>query len=92
LSHAVKHYKLDLPLPPLGTPEPLLAFRRPTLIMAASDDITGPGRPLLARAAQLFPHATLQLPENHKHVPPTDQASRARLCARLTRFFLEEPV
>jgi 2-hydroxy-6-oxonona-2,4-dienedioate hydrolase len=90
MSHALKHYKLDLALPPLGTPETLVAFRRPTLIMAASDDITGPGRPLLARAAQLFPHATLELLENHKHVPPTDQASRARLCARVTRFFLEE--
>jgi 2-hydroxy-6-oxonona-2,4-dienedioate hydrolase len=90
LGHALKHYKLDLALPPLGTPEPLAAFRRPTLIMAASDDITGPGRPMLARAAQLFPHATLELLENHKHIPPTDPASRARLCARVTRFFLEE--
>lgn len=91
MSQALKHYKLDLALPPLGTPEALAAFRRPTLIMAASDDITGPGRALLARAAQLFPHATLELHEHHKHVPPTDPASRARLCARVARFFLDEP-
>jgi hypothetical protein len=58
--------------------------------MAASDDITAPGRALLARAAHLFPHATLELLENHKHIPPTDKASRARLCARVTRFLLEE--
>lgn len=90
LSHAFKHYKLDLSLPPLGTPESLAHFRRPTLIMAASDDVTGPGRAMLARAAQLFPHATLELLENHKHVPPTDPASRARLCARVTRFLLED--
>jgi 2-hydroxy-6-oxonona-2,4-dienedioate hydrolase len=90
MGKALKHYRLDLALPPLGTPEPLAAFRRPTLIMAASDDITAPGRALLARAAQLFPHATLELHENHKHIPPTDKASRARLCARVTRFLLEE--
>lgn len=90
VAEAVKHYKLDLALPPLGTPEPLAAFRRPTLIMGASDDITAPGRELLARAAVLFPHATLELLENHKHIPPADSASRARLCARVTRFFLDE--
>lgn len=90
LAEAIKHYKLDFALPPLGTPEPLAAFRRPTLILAASDDVTAPGRELLARAAQLFPHATLELLENHKHIPPTDAASRARLCARVTRFLLDD--
>src|SRR6185312_9578711 len=91
MGQALKHYKLDLAIPPPGTPEPLAAFRRPTLIMAASDDITCPGRPMLARAAQLFPHAILELHEHHKHVPPTDPASRARLCARVARFFLDGP-
>jgi len=90
LAEAIKHYKLDFALPPPGTPEPLAAFRRPTLILGASHDITAPGRELLARAAQLFPLATLELLENHKHIPPTDSASRARLCARVTRFLLDE--
>jgi 2-hydroxy-6-oxonona-2,4-dienedioate hydrolase len=89
LGHALKHYKLDITLPALGTPAPLAAFRRPTLVMAASDDVTAPGRALLKRAAQLFPHATLELLPNCKHVPPTDQASRERLCARVSRFLLE---
>jgi len=89
LSHALKHYKLDLAIPPPGSPENLASFRRPTLVLAASDDITAPGKELLARAATLFPHATLELLENHKHIPPSDPASRARLCDRVTRFFLE---
>jgi 2-hydroxy-6-oxonona-2,4-dienedioate hydrolase len=44
---------------------------------------------LLQRAAQLFPHATLELLPNCKHVPPTDNASRARLCARVSGFLLD---
>lgn len=90
LGQALKHYKLDMSLPPLGTPEPLAAFRRPTLVMGASDDITGPGPALLERAAQLFPHATLELMPNCKHIPATDDASRARLCARISNFLLEQ--
>lgn len=89
LGHALKHYRLDFTMPPLGTPEALAAFRRPTLVIAASDDVTGPGRALLQRAAQLFPHATLELLPGCKHVPPTDNASRARLCARVGDFLLD---
>jgi len=89
LGQALKHYKLDMAIPPLGKPEALQAFRRPTLVIGASDDITAPGRALLERAAQLFPHATLELLPDCKHIPPTDQASRERLCARVSRFLLD---
>jgi 2-hydroxy-6-oxonona-2,4-dienedioate hydrolase len=91
LGHALKHYKLDMTIPPLATPEPLAAFRRPTLILGASDDIAVPGRALLQRASQLFPQATLEL-LSCKHIPPTDGPSRERLCARVSRFLLDEEV
>ena len=75
-------------LPPLGTPEALAGFRRPTLVIAASDDVTAPGATLLERARELFPHATLDLLPNCKHIPATDAASRARLCGRIASFLL----
>jgi 2-hydroxy-6-oxonona-2,4-dienedioate hydrolase len=89
LGQAFKHYKLDLTVPPMGTPESLADFHRPTLIMCGAEDIIVPGRALLQRAAQLFPHATLELLPNCKHIPPTDSASRERLCARVSRFLLD---
>ncbi len=88
LSEALAHYKLDISVPPLGTPEPLRAFARPTLIIGASDDITCPAQALLQRAPELFPHATIEILPNCKHIPPTDPVSRKRLCDRVSRFLL----
>jgi len=88
LGAALQHYKLDFSIPPLGTPEALAGFRRPTLVIAASDDITAPGAALLKRALELFPHAALELLPNTKHVPPTDDVSRAKLSARVASFLL----
>lgn len=77
-------------IPLLGTPEALAGFRRPTLVIGASDDITAPGAALLERARELFPHAALELLPNCKHIPPTDDVSRAKLCARVASFLLAE--
>jgi pimeloyl-ACP methyl ester carboxylesterase len=90
LGAAIQHYKLDVAVPPLGTPEALAGFRRPTLVIAASDDITAPGAALLERARELFPHAILELLPNCKHIPPTDDVSRAKLCGRVASFLLGE--
>jgi 2-hydroxy-6-oxonona-2,4-dienedioate hydrolase len=84
----LQHYKLDMAIPPLGRPEALVGFRRPTLVIAASHDITAPGAALLERARVLFPHASFQLLPNCKHIPPTDDASRAKLCGRVASFLL----
>ena len=89
LTQALRHYRLDLAVPPLATPEPLQSFRRPTLIIGASDDITCPAAELMRRAPQVFPHATVELLPNSNHIPATDDASRSRLCARVARFLLE---
>jgi 2-hydroxy-6-oxonona-2,4-dienedioate hydrolase len=86
----LQHYKLDMALLPLATPDALAGFQRPTLVIAASDDITAPGAALLKRARELFPHATLELLSNCKHIPPTDDASRASLCERVAGFLLAE--
>jgi pimeloyl-ACP methyl ester carboxylesterase len=90
LAAAFLHHKLDMGIPPLATPEALAGFRRPTLVIAASDDVTAPGAALLARARELFPQATLEMLPNCKHIPPTDDVSRAERCARVARFLLAE--
>ncbi|MEO8212605.1 MAG: hypothetical protein ABI560_05405 [Myxococcales bacterium] len=47
LAAALKDYRLEIAVPPLGTPEALGGFRRPTLVIAASDDVAAPGAALL---------------------------------------------
>lgn len=92
LGEALRHFRLDLSLPPLGTPQALQSFVRPTLVIAASDDVTAPGAALLKRARVLFPHATLEMLPHTKHIPSTDNASRARLCELVANFLLAHEV
>lgn len=88
---ALGHYNLDLRPPPLATPEPLKSCQSSTLVLAASDDINFPGPALLERAMQLFPQATVDLLPNCKHVPPTNDPARAKLCNRVASFLLDKP-
>lgn len=88
LQQAFRHYRLEIAAPPLGTPEPLRAFRRPTLILGASDDITCPAADLQRRAPELFPHAAVEVLADSRHIPGTDERSRRELCARVTHFLL----
>jgi 2-hydroxy-6-oxonona-2,4-dienedioate hydrolase len=90
LAAALAHYKIDPQVPPLGRPEALAGFRRPTLVVGASDDVTAPGAAMLERARALFPHATRELLANCKHIPPADSVSRAKLCGLIASFLLAE--
>ncbi len=86
---ALRSYRLDMRIPPLARPEDFAAFnarRRPTLVLAADDDVTFPGAALAARARELFPHAETELLEGCKHSPPFDEAFRARTAARVGAF------
>ncbi len=91
LAEAFKHYKLDLNIPPVGLPEPLRGFDRPTLVLAAAEDINFPAKALMERAQQLFPHATVEILEGSKHIPRTDPAGRDELCGRIRRFLIDGP-
>ena len=88
---ALKHYNMDLRVPPLAVPESLKAFHRPTLVCGAADDIIVPGLALLRRVPEIFPHATLELLANWKHAPPSDDVSREKLCQRVGSFLLGKP-
>lgn len=85
---ALQSYKLDLRPPPLATAERLASFARPLLAFGASDDISFPGAPLLARVKELVPHAETELLEGCRHIPPTEAAFRRRLADRIERFLL----
>ena len=85
---ALRSYKLDIRVPPLLTPEALAGFTRPTLVFGASDDISFPGPALIARMKVLIPHAETELLEACRHMPPTDDAFRHRIGARITQFLV----
>ncbi len=86
---AIRSYRLDMRIPPLARPEdfePFNARRRPTLVLAADDDVSFPGAALAARARLLFPHAEIDVLEGCKHSPPFDDAFRAQTAARIGAF------
>lgn len=83
---AITSYRLDVRVPPLLAPEDVTAYRGPTLVFGADEDLSFPGRALLDRSKQLFPHAELELIEHCKHCPPLEDAFRNWLAARVTRF------
>lgn len=85
---ALRCYNLDMRVPPLATSGSLDAFDRPTLVFGAADDVSFPGERLIERVKVLVPHAEVELLEACRHSPPTDDASRARLCDRVARFLL----
>ncbi|APR83676.1 carboxylesterase [Minicystis rosea] len=86
---ALRSYNLDMRVPPLAKPESLAKWKRPTLVFGASDDVSFPGQALLDRAKTLIPQAEVELLEC-RHSPPTDDAFRARLGQRITRFLLAD--
>lgn len=86
MGDAFRSYKMDMRVPPMATREALAGFDRPTLVFAASDDIVCPGPPLLARMKEILPHAEVELLENCRHSPPTNDAFRTMFTGRITRF------
>jgi len=82
-------YKLDMRVPPLAKDGALAKFDRPALVFGASDDLSFPGQALLDRVKALIPHAELELLENCKHGPPTDDAFRAKMADRVTAFLAD---
>ncbi len=74
-------------VPRLATPEELAGFTAPTLVIGADQDVSFPGAKLLARAPQLFRSLQeTELLKDCRHCPPTTDAFRASLGARLTKF------
>ena len=87
LGDAFRSFNLNMKVPALAKPEELKAMTAPTLVMAADQDLSFPGEKLLARAAELFPSlADTELLKGCNHCPPTTDAFRQWLSARITGF------
>jgi len=82
---AFRGFRHDMRMPPLASPESLVRFTRPTLVVGASDDLFFPGVELLARAKVLFPQAETELLVGCRHVPPIDTFTGPH-AARVARF------
>jgi len=87
MGDTLRDMPMDLRIPPLATDDQLRALSMPTLVLGAADDISFPGRPMAARVKALVPHADVEVIADCKHCPPTTDAFRAWLAARLTHCF-----
>lgn len=87
LGDAFRSFNLNMKVPALARPEELQALTAPTLVLAAEHDVSFPGEKLLARARELFPSlAQTELIKDSQHCPPTTDAFRGWLSARITTF------
>lgn len=77
---------LDLRVPPLARDGDFRDFKAPALVIAADEDISFPGRKLIARAKELIPHAEVVLLEKCKHVPPMTDETRRGFADRVAAF------
>jgi 2-hydroxy-6-oxonona-2,4-dienedioate hydrolase len=77
----------NMRVPALTKPAELASFRAPTLVVAAEHDVSFPGERVLRRAPELFrgPLET-ELLKGAQHSPPTTDAFRAWMSARLQTF------
>ena len=89
LGDAFRSFKMNMAIPALATPAELKGFTAPTLVLAAEHDVSFPGKKVLERAAELFPSLVdTELIASSLHCPPTTDAFRQWLGARLTKFLV----
>jgi len=89
LGDAFLSYNMDMRIPAIARREELEAFKAPTLVLGADDDVSFPGPELLTRAGELFPKLeSTELIENCHHCPPTTDTFRKWLSERLANFLL----
>jgi pimeloyl-ACP methyl ester carboxylesterase len=86
---AVLSYRMDMRVPALLGNDDLGSFaarQRPTLVLAADDDVSFPGQALLSRMKELLPHSEVELLDACKHCPPFDTGFRAKTATRVHTF------
>jgi pimeloyl-ACP methyl ester carboxylesterase len=86
MGDAFRDFRLDMRIPPLARPEQFKTFTTPTLVFGADQDLSFPGRKLVARVKELIPHAETELIAECKHGPPTTPAFRQWTADRVTKF------
>lgn len=83
LADAMQHWKIDFAAPPLVKSNDLQGLQAPVFVIAADQDLSFPGEPLLSRAEKVFPqYLGGRLLRDCKHTPsfrPEDRAAFATL-------------
>lgn len=74
-------------IPPLASDEDLQNLRMPALVIAADQDISFPGEPMVKRVQNLLPNVETELMNDTRHSPPTTPEFRTWLSDRLVKFF-----
>jgi len=87
MGDSLKDMPMDPRIPPLATDQQLRKLTMPVLALGAAEDISFPGRELVARILSLVPTADGEVLAACKHCPPTTSEFREWLSDRLVDFF-----
>lgn len=90
IGDTTRDMKLDHRIPPLATDDDLRRLRARTLVIAADEDISFPGGPMVDRVRSLIPDVETELLRKCKHCPPTTLEFRSWLNQRVTAFLSQE--
>lgn len=89
VADSLSDFTLDFRIPPLATDKELNSLPMPCLIMAAENDLSFPGVPLLRRAESLMRNVEVELLRGCRHCPPTTDAFRSWMSFRITMFLIK---
>lgn len=73
-------------IPSVATDEELQKLKMPVLAIAAENDLSFPGVPLVERVQEHIPNVETELLEGARHSPPTTDEFRRWLADRVTNF------
>jgi len=90
IGDTTRDMKLDPRIPPLAADDDLRRLRVRTLVIAADEDISFPGGPMVDRVQSLIPNAETELLRHCKHCPPTNPEFRSWLGERVRLFLSQE--
>ena len=79
-------FHADLRIPPLFTDQEVRSLKPDSLLIAAEEDLSFPGRAMIERVEGLNPDIQTELLAGAKHSPPTTDPFRMWLCDRIDQF------
>lgn len=87
LADSLRDMKIYPKVPPLASDDELRKLTMPTLLLVGDQDISFPAERIRARIASVRPDFTVEVMRDCKHTPPSTEAFRSWICARLCEFF-----
>lgn len=83
---SLRDMKIDRRIPPLASDADLKQLNTPTLVLAADQDISFPGKRVVERVNRLVPNVHAEIIPDCKHCPPSTDEFREWLAKRITDF------